>query len=185
MKVVEEMVVLYESGMSLEAVGASVGLSRGTVKARLIAAGVPIRGKVNRGERNGRWSTNPTANAGRLRAHKQFPDPEPCGHCGSEDQPTRHHKDGDPTNNVADNIAWLCSPCHVRHHREQERLTATGVYGALQYVDAWCEQYRNGATVSEIAAGSPYAWTTVWKWLRARGVFEPFRDGTRPRREAA
>lgn len=57
-----------------------------------------------------------TAKAGRQRAVAMFV-AEPCEVCGAEDI-DRHHRDGDPTNNVRDNIVFLCH----RHHRGAHSL---------------------------------------------------------------
>ena len=47
-------------------------------------------------------------------AQKRFRTPKPCDLCNSKESPTRHHKDGNPENNKAANIQWLCRPCHGR-----------------------------------------------------------------------
>lgn len=57
-----------------------------------------------------------TAKAGRQRAVAMFA-AEPCEVCGAGDI-DRHHRDGDPTNNVRDNIVFLCH----RHHRGAHSL---------------------------------------------------------------
>ena len=38
----------------------------------------------------------------------------PCEDCGAKVAVDVHHIDGDPTNNVQDNLARLCRPCHLK-----------------------------------------------------------------------
>ena len=49
-----------------------------------------------------------------------FPGPRPCVKCRAKGE--RHHVDGNPLNNVPENIAWLCR----HHHMELDgRLEAS------------------------------------------------------------
>jgi hypothetical protein len=52
-----------------------------------------------------------TPNAGRNRAQRKFPLFGIC-ECGRR-ATDRHHKDGNPLNNVPENIAYLCRLCHM------------------------------------------------------------------------
>jgi hypothetical protein len=113
-----ELSSAYAGGVSLTELERRFRMSRGAIKKRLLSLGVEIRSdKANSGPANGRWSEVPSKNAGRLRAHKAFPNPKPCALCDSTEQPTRHHNDEDPSNNNPSNITWLCQSCHSRHHR--------------------------------------------------------------------
>lgn len=55
----------------------------------------------------------------RRRAQKMFP-PGPCRVCGETG--VRHHIDGDPSNNVAENIEYLCRAHHAALHHERGDL---------------------------------------------------------------
>lgn len=111
----------YAEGWSLNDLERKHGIRRQAIKRRLLKAGVTIRSDRRVfGPRNGRWSDNPTANAGRLRANHLYRDVEPCGICGTRRGPQRHHKDHDPTNNAPENVVWLCAECHGKYHRAVE-----------------------------------------------------------------
>lgn len=55
-----------------------------------------------------------TPSAGRVRAQKMYT-LKPCKICGNEHS-QRHHVDGNPTNNLSENIMFLCQKCHVAEH---------------------------------------------------------------------
>jgi hypothetical protein len=61
-----------------------------------------------------------------MRARRMFFEPGPCEVCGAKGE--RHHKDGDPGNNVRENIAMLCR----RHHMEAD--------GRLENSVSWRER---------------------------------------------
>ena len=42
-----------------------------------------------------------------------------CEHCGAVDQLEVHHRDMDPSNNVAENLIVLCDSCHAEVHRQR------------------------------------------------------------------
>lgn len=71
----------------------------------------------------GRFKTNATLGAGRLRARIAFPEmPSLCTRCKLAAPTDRHHKDGNPLNNSPSNIAFLCRRCHMREDGRLERV---------------------------------------------------------------
>ena len=62
-----------------------------------------------------------TANAGHLEAQRLYPNLEPCDVCGSA-RTERHHVDGNPCNNVRENIRFLCRLHHMEADGRLERL---------------------------------------------------------------
>ncbi len=67
-----------------------------------------------------------TPAAGNARARRDFPD-APCEICGVFPA-QRHHKDGNPLNNVRENIAMLCPKHHI-HADRLELLTRISKLG--------------------------------------------------------
>lgn len=66
-----------------------------------------------RGEKHPNWKgDNAQEQSKRRRARKLFPLPEKCESCEAK-ATQRHHKDGDPGNNVPSNIMFVCHRCHV------------------------------------------------------------------------
>jgi len=65
------------------------------------------------------WREDPVSRraAGR-RARQLFPGKKRCERCGTEEQVQRHHKNENPWDNRAENIAWLCIRCHAAHHAQ-------------------------------------------------------------------
>lgn len=59
-----------------------------------------------------------TAAAGRKRAQRAILATE-CERCGATEKLSRHHKDGNPTNNDLANVAILCLSCHTTQHWEE------------------------------------------------------------------
>lgn len=55
------------------------------------------------------------AAAGRKRAQRTIT-ATACEDCPSTTDLTRHHRDGDPTNNAPENVAILCRSCHTKRH---------------------------------------------------------------------
>ena len=47
--------------------------------------------------------------------------PEQCSICDSQSKLDIHHKDGDRTNNVLENLQYLCRSCHVQLHKNLKR----------------------------------------------------------------
>ena len=60
--------------------------------------------------------------AGRDFARRWFALPDICERCREAPPLDRHHKDGNPQNNAADNIAFLCRRCHQVEDGRYERL---------------------------------------------------------------
>ena len=48
--------------------------------------------------------------------------PTTCGRCGEKKPIDIHHIDENPLNNRPENLEILCRKCHLRHHRDQEKL---------------------------------------------------------------
>jgi hypothetical protein len=65
------------------------------------------------------------AESGRYRARRIFPSLGSCERCGRP-ATDRHHKDADPTNNSAGNVAMLCRSCHMKADGRLDRLIANG-----------------------------------------------------------
>ncbi len=59
----------------------------------------------------GRPISSMTPRAGHLRAWRMFPDGV-CEVCGAKGE--RHHRDGNPTNNIPSNIQMLCRKHHMK-----------------------------------------------------------------------
>lgn len=71
-----------------------------------------------RGASHPRWKPGPKPNSERKRAQRLYP-PRPCESCGAEYERRkthRHHVDGDPGNNDAQNVVMLCWACHAAAH---------------------------------------------------------------------
>jgi hypothetical protein len=75
----------------------------------------------------GRPRTSTRPEAARTLARYWFPLAEKCERCETDGAVDRHHKDGDPFNNVPENIASLCRRCHMevdgRLHRKRVKAT--------------------------------------------------------------
>lgn len=80
-----------------------------------------------------------TPQAGRKRARLMYPGPHECEHCGAPAE--RHHRDGNPLNNAAENVAFLCRKHHIN---EEDRM-------AYRRVDKTDPEYieRRGALARE------------------------------------
>lgn len=77
-------------------------------------------------EKNHHWKgENITPTTGRDRARRWFPNKLPCEVCNCL-KTERHHKDGDATNNMESNIAFLCR----RHHMEVDGRMKRFIAGA-------------------------------------------------------
>lgn len=69
--------------------------------------------RSQRGESHPGWKGDEaTPNSARHRCRQIYPEAQPCEVCGEKAE--RHHKDGNPRNNVPANIAWLCRTHHIR-----------------------------------------------------------------------
>jgi len=53
---------------------------------------------------------------GRTLANRLYPELGTCEGCTVRPAEHRHHRDGDPTNNARENVAFLCRRCHVLAH---------------------------------------------------------------------
>ncbi len=42
-----------------------------------------------------------------------------CRECGTTDRLTVHHRDGNPANDQAANLATLCEPCHIKAEQQK------------------------------------------------------------------
>lgn len=78
-------------------------------------------------------STNPQT--GRQRANYWYTVPDACDRCEKAGKVERHHKDSNPLNNDAGNIAFLCRRCHME---VDGRLSRT--------YDATCKSGRHPRT---------------------------------------
>lgn len=167
----DDLVVAYESGETLAAIGRRFGINAETVRLRLIKRGVELRSRANHGPRNGRWAGDRVSdNTGRQRAARVLVEAQPCSVCGSLDHPHRHHVDGDTSNNSPANLVWLCATCHTKQHRDAERREARGIYWAWGLRETWRAEYSAGATVAEIARRHKVSAATVARHLDALGV---------------
>jgi 5-methylcytosine-specific restriction endonuclease McrA len=84
-----------------------------------------IRGLPGRsGEAHPRWKGNEaTIGAGHMRAIAAF-GAQPCAVCGASPDDVRihrHHRDQNPLNNAATNIAFLCPTHHAAEHKRLRR----------------------------------------------------------------
>jgi hypothetical protein len=75
-----------------------------------------------RRERKPRAKRSNTVKGGHEFARRWFPLPSLCDDCSVAPPVDRHHVDGDPTNNVLENIAFLCRRCHQKRDGRHERL---------------------------------------------------------------
>ena len=74
------------------------------------------------GEEHHAWKGDKaTKNSGHHRAHRRFPDIGPCTKCGNP-KSQRHHIDGNPLNNAAENIMIVCYRCHMEIDGRLEKL---------------------------------------------------------------
>lgn len=75
------------------------------------------------GEKNPNWKGDDAMrDSCHPRAVRRFPIAgQVCEHCGAKAQ-VRHHRDEDPHHNVAENIAFLCRACHMKHHKVQRPM---------------------------------------------------------------
>lgn len=58
--------------------------------------------------------------AGTKAAQRKFPLIK-CASCGATRNLQRHHRDGDPSNNLAENVIILCSTCHARFEARRHK----------------------------------------------------------------
>lgn len=65
-----------------------------------------------------------SANAGRLRAERQYRELGICESCGRHPAHDRHHKDGNTLNNERSNVALLCRKCHAAAHDRAGQMRA-------------------------------------------------------------
>lgn len=79
---------------------------------------------LHTGEASPAWRGDAiSASGGHLRAIRLYVASE-CSRCGSDVRVQRHHVNGDPTDNSAENIAILCESCHKAEHFGQVVMTA-------------------------------------------------------------
>lgn len=64
-------------------------------------------------KKTGRPRTSTSPRTGRQMARYWVPLEGPCQRCGEAPATDRHHVDGDPLNNVPDNIMLVCRQCHM------------------------------------------------------------------------
>ena len=77
------------------------------------------------GEHNGMWKGDAaTKISARERARRLFSNKQPCEICGKDAE--IHHRDGNPFNNEATNISWLCRFHHMEVDGRLEQLIARG-----------------------------------------------------------
>lgn len=78
-----------------------------------------VKNRILSGENHPNWKGDDAARqTGRSRALNWFP-PKPCELCG-EAKAERHHRDENTLNNAAENIQFLCRPCHLKQHNFHE-----------------------------------------------------------------
>lgn len=76
--------------------------------------------RMGSGNPNWRGDTN-NVRTGRTRAYRWFKSQRPCEECGDKES-ERHHVDGNPLNNVTENIKWLCRRHHMKADGRTKRL---------------------------------------------------------------
>jgi protein-arginine kinase activator protein McsA len=79
-----------------------------------------------RGEQASRWKGDAAPLAAKRKRARKLYSLESCEQCGKPAS-DRHHKDGDPGNNTAENVASLCRRCHMAADGRLERFIAMGV----------------------------------------------------------
>lgn len=86
---------------------------------------MPNKGKQLR-ERHSSWKGESTSSdVKRNRAQRWFPIAgETCERCQQTPAIDRHHIDGDPGNNVRENISFLCRRCHMEADGRMEGFVA-------------------------------------------------------------
>jgi hypothetical protein len=124
----EQIKQLYESGQSTKQIGKQFGFSKGAIRERLVIIGVKMRKRIDygfpeetrkkltaasRGERNHEWKGDKAKpKSGRERARNMFPCPQ-----GKQ----RHHIDGNPLNNIPENIMFVTPKEHAFIHKVKEK----------------------------------------------------------------
>jgi transposase-like protein len=116
---------------------------------------------------------------GRVRARRIHPLPRTCERC---DKPAveRHHKDGDPTNNYRENLAFLCRRCHMEVDGRLEATVAQleKARDALRLSDAEIAEtvrlYRSGLSLAAIGRQLGVTGEAIGQRLRRIG--EPRRS---------
>ena len=127
----------WEQGLSIAQIAKAKQSDVATIHKYMVKFGVPRRSlseaiRLSKlGELNPNWhGDNIKAKSGRERARRMYP-PQPCRICGKAAE--RHHKDGNPLNNKASNIDFLCR----KHHMEADkRLEGRNQRG--QFIGAEC-----------------------------------------------
>lgn len=71
------------------------------------------------------------------RARKLVP-PGPCVRCGAPKAKDVHHRDGNHTNNLRENLERICRSCHIKEHR---KVVPCSVCGKPQKGLGFCEKH--------------------------------------------
>lgn len=79
-----------------------------------------------------RWKDNPSATAARSRTRSRYPLPDYCERCMEARPVDRHHLDGDPSNNVPENVLAVCRRCHMQIDGRWEKFVAAGREAAIR-----------------------------------------------------
>jgi hypothetical protein len=128
-------------------------------------------------ERNCNWKGDAAGDdCKRARAHRLYPKLGDCEECGKP-ATERHHKDGNPGNNVRENIAMLCDACHPRIDGRLDRLAAlsrerAGIVGPPQTRCIICDRPSRPLSKGRCHRCKMYFWRTG-----VERPFEPDADG--------
>lgn len=121
-------------GRSTCQIGKDLGVSPHTIRRWLQDLEVPCRSRteaaaLQRGEASPNWKGGSYCYFKKQsrQAMQDAEVPRVCVRCGSLEGLEVHHKDGDPHNNILENLEFLCMPCHRRVHAETRWLKEVSV----------------------------------------------------------
>ncbi len=108
----------WDIGLSMSEIGVRLNRSIGSIRGAMVRFAIPRRSlsqanrKAKLGENNPNWhGVRAQPKAGRKRAWRNF-SARPCQVCGNT-RSERHHSDGNPLNNVPENVVFLCRAHHM------------------------------------------------------------------------
>ena len=105
---------LYVNGTWSQAdLAAHYGVSQQGIARALARMGIPTKPRGRAGPQNGRFKDGTQSTIYRQMVAKRA-----CASCGATESLCVHHKDGDHTNNVPDNLEVLCMSCHSSQHKQ-------------------------------------------------------------------
>jgi len=109
-----EIQSLYIDGeMSQEQLAKRFGVSQQALAKAIKRMGMASKPRSRTGSANGRFVDGSQSTSYRGMITKTR-----CNKCGSTEKLLVHHIDGVHTNNVAENLEVLCSPCHTSYHKK-------------------------------------------------------------------